>query len=82
MRHFTLKVADAVDGMLSVRLSRNGLAVVYSLTRQDGRPVLGPCGSEQQLEELARKWLAAEDDRVRLSALARECQWLYLSQAI
>jgi hypothetical protein len=57
----TLALADKQDLMLTVRLSRNAMAVEYSLSTQQGIAVVGPCRSENELESLC----------YRLSSIAR-----------
>jgi hypothetical protein len=68
----TLRVAEAEYGMLNVRLARNGMSVTYSLTRQDGRVLLGPCTDENALETLAHKYIRRERQRFSLETLACE----------
>jgi hypothetical protein len=72
MQTNTLRVAEAEYGMLNIRLARNGMAVNYSLTRQDGRTLLGPCANENELEVLAHKYLRREQQRMCLETLACE----------
>lgn len=72
MLNSTLQVAEAEYGMLNVRLARNGMAVTYSLTRQDGRTLLGPCADENELEVLAHKYLRRERQRMTLEVLGCE----------
>jgi hypothetical protein len=79
MRTNTLQVAEAEYAMLNVRLARNGMAVEYTLARQDGRTLLGPCADETALETLAIKYIRREQQRFSLETLACELAVTYAS---
>lgn len=68
----TLRVAEMEMGMMHVRLARNGMSVTYSMTRQDGTVLLGPCRDENSLETLAHKYIRRERQRFSLETLACE----------
>ena len=70
MRTHTLKLSEQSNLMMSVRLSRNGMAVEYSLTEQSGKPVVGPCQSEQELESLSYRLINIAQQKRALSDLA------------
>jgi hypothetical protein len=81
MRHSTELLADAVNGMLSVRLDRTGKNVLFSLTTQAGVPVAGPCGSERELDSLCHRLLNIKQRKAELDATAFLARFLAATTA-
>jgi|HubBroStandDraft_6_1064221.scaffolds.fasta_scaffold977173_1 hypothetical protein len=73
MRTHTLALAGD-SGMLSVRLSRDGMSVQYSLTTQAGLPIAGPCKSEAELEALCYRMLSIQRRKAELVALGQDAR--------
>ena len=71
MKTNTLAVAEAHAGMMQVRLSRTGTSTEYSLVRQDGMVILGPCVDEAALEGLALRYAARQRQSQQLRSLGR-----------
>ena len=79
MRHSTELLADAVNGMLSVRLDRTGKNVLFSLTTQAGVPVAGPCKSENELDALCHRLLNIQKRKEELNATGFLARYLIVT---